>query len=66
MGSFNVPRVHDPFKRMLISISCQKLLCRTTELLELTLHLYMAICFHLLQVLAQSETYNIICFDKAI
>ena len=27
---------------------------------------YMAICFHLLQVLAQSETYNIICFDKGI
>ena len=26
----------------------------------------MAICFHLLQVLAQSETYNIICFDKGI
>ena len=26
----------------------------------------MAICFHFLQVLAQSETYNIICFDKAI
>ena len=26
----------------------------------------MVICFHLLQVLAQSETYNIICFDKGI
>ena len=26
----------------------------------------MAICFHSLQVLAQSETYNIICFEKAI